>query len=361
MIQKRVEFANNLRGLAAMLVVFAHYIVHFWCMRIEAAQLTFSTTLNEKQVPTPKIFTFFDFGHSFEFGSIGVGIFFIISGFVIPFSLKKHNLHRFLLGRVNRIFPVYIVGFTITLAMIYITSNIFAIPFDITLNEILIHLTPGIRDVFQSRNIDGIIWTLEIEVKFYIVCAMTILFFRKDSFLLILIPIISTITAIIIGNDKVIGSVPQFLKSAPIYLSYFNIMFIGVTLHLLHENKIKTIHAFIISFLLIAMFHISIASGILNTLKWTTSNYIISFLVFISCMKFDILNKKNKFLSFMANISYPLYVIHGVGGYCLMKILIAHRVGPIQSVLITLLLSIIISTVIHYLIEVKFSKYKGIS
>ncbi len=52
-------------------------------------------------------------------------------------------------------------------------------PFNI--QEALIHAVPGIRDVIGSRNIDGIIWTLEIEVKFYVLCALSAGWLRRSS------------------------------------------------------------------------------------------------------------------------------------------------------------------------------------
>ncbi|MCQ4062259.1 acyltransferase, partial [Klebsiella pneumoniae] len=47
----------------------------------------------------------------FNWGAFGVALFFLISGFVIPFSFVKATWLSFLVGRFFRIFPLYAVGF----------------------------------------------------------------------------------------------------------------------------------------------------------------------------------------------------------------------------------------------------------
>lgn len=53
----------------------------------------------------------------------------------------------------------------------------------------MIHYIPGIRDVMWSRGIDGIVWTLEIEMKFYLVCSALIVWFREQSLKVFFAPI----------------------------------------------------------------------------------------------------------------------------------------------------------------------------
>ena len=62
----------------------------------------------------------------FNWGAFGVALFFLISGFVIPFSLSRQRAGAFLVGRFFRIVPLYVVGFTISLAAIGATTLYFA-------------------------------------------------------------------------------------------------------------------------------------------------------------------------------------------------------------------------------------------
>lgn len=97
-------------------------------------------------------------------GGYGVALFFLISGFVIPFSLRKSGFLEFLVSRMFRIVPTYFFGFTITLLAIFLCSCYFGRDWPFSYREIFIHYIPGIRDLFWTRGIDGIIWTLERQL-----------------------------------------------------------------------------------------------------------------------------------------------------------------------------------------------------
>lgn len=86
--QKNIAGIQYLRGLAALGVVFCH----------------FSLILKSSPI----------FVDLFKYGTLGVHIFFFISGYIIVFSLLKNDYQskdffRFLLKRSIRIEPVYIV------------------------------------------------------------------------------------------------------------------------------------------------------------------------------------------------------------------------------------------------------------
>lgn len=84
--------------------------------------------------------------------------------------------------------PTYMIGFTITLLALAAAGLFFDRPWPYTIQEVLIHYGPGLRDVLHYRSIDGIIWTLEIEIKYYILCAIFLLLFQRQSTFLFVIP-----------------------------------------------------------------------------------------------------------------------------------------------------------------------------
>jgi exopolysaccharide production protein ExoZ len=96
---KRLESIQHLRGIAAMLVVFNHF-------------------------PTPLA--------RFS-GSIGVDIFFFISGFIIFTSIDKSGYYDkpfiFLKKRLLRIIPLYFVANTLFLLM-HLVLNKIRVPVD---------------------------------------------------------------------------------------------------------------------------------------------------------------------------------------------------------------------------------------
>src|SRR4051794_9008850 len=164
----RLQFAQTLRGSAALCVVVMHYCIGYWQ---PAGRTDVAALINAPELPAtigiPPLLQFLQTTPWFNPGQFGVALFFLISGFVIPFSLRSSTTSGFLIGRVFRLFPVYAIGFSISLLAILATSIYFGRPWPLRLDQVMIHYVPGLRDLLRSREIDGIVWTLEIEVKFY--------------------------------------------------------------------------------------------------------------------------------------------------------------------------------------------------
>ncbi len=94
----KIIFANQLRGLCVLGVMLVHYTVVATYMRDAVAWVIAAPIL-----PRPA----FDvvgtvYPPWFDLGKFGVGTFFLISGFVIPFSLRRATPLRFLAARALR-------------------------------------------------------------------------------------------------------------------------------------------------------------------------------------------------------------------------------------------------------------------
>ena len=158
-----------------------------------------------------------------------------------------------------RIVPTYFFGFTITLLAIFLCSCYFGRDWPFSYREIFIHYIPGIRDLFWTRGIDGIIWTLEIEVKFYLICALFISWFRNLSFKFFFIPL-----ALCFLSFLLIPKLPALqvshtdcwrLSMTFIFVSqYITFMFIGVAFHFLYLKKIAPDKAYLVIAFLFSLF-----------------------------------------------------------------------------------------------------------
>jgi peptidoglycan/LPS O-acetylase OafA/YrhL len=130
---------DALRGLAAILVVFFHCIL--------SAELWSSV---------------------FLFGTTGVDLFFIISGFVILLSIEKASSARqFIINRFIRLYPTYwtVVSITFLLIVIEYLFNYTNVHIDIM--QYLTNLTM-FQYYFHVNDLDGPYWTMIIEMLFYI-------------------------------------------------------------------------------------------------------------------------------------------------------------------------------------------------
>lgn len=135
---KRFELLDGLRALAITFVVFTHYA--------------------NRLLPG---------------GSIGVSIFFVLSGFLIATILLKHDVSvtAFFIRRFFKIYPAFVT----ILIFQYLLSYFVGLKYFPAFKESLIDLALFIRMPEQPINMGvGIFWTIQIEVTFYILVPLVL-------------------------------------------------------------------------------------------------------------------------------------------------------------------------------------------
>lgn len=357
----RIDFANTLRGFAAVAVLISHYYGVFWSSRAAVEVITNAPALPMETHAVPGYVLWLHAFPLFNWGAYGVALFFIISGFVIPFSLQKMSFIGFSVNRILRIIPTYIVGFTITLLAIFISTEYFSRDWPFTGREVLIHYIPGIRDILWSRGIDGIVWTLEIEMKFYLVCAMLIGWFRRQSLKVFIAPVVLFVFALWLNRlIPVWGNTNAFAwQLAMTYMTvsqYIIYMFIGVLFHFLHLGRIDASKAHLGIGALFAMFCIHWWAGPYSANLGIAWSYAFALLTFAFSYSFQNLFKSNRIFEFLADISYPLYVIHGVAGYIALRIMLEMGFKAWVSLFVVTAICLMSSWLLHIFVETPSQK-----
>ncbi len=117
-------------------------------------------------------------GMSGKYGYLGVEIFFVISGFVIPWSLYRsryvlRDFGRFMVKRNIRLYPPYLASIAITiLATNFILVPLFHIPRIMpTGRELLLHFA-YLNDLAGAPWINVVYWTLAIEFQWYVLVGL---------------------------------------------------------------------------------------------------------------------------------------------------------------------------------------------
>jgi peptidoglycan/LPS O-acetylase OafA/YrhL len=147
----RLVELDSLRGLAAFGVLLFHY-----------------TTRYDQA-----------FGHSTEipfhapWGMYGVNLFFVISGFVIFMTLERtRQASDFLVSRFSRLFPAFWVAIAIT----FCVTHLWTLPGKtVSIDEAAWNMTM-LHGMFKVPDVDGVYWTLEIELIFYALALLVFLF-----------------------------------------------------------------------------------------------------------------------------------------------------------------------------------------
>ncbi|MFD0534678.1 acyltransferase family protein [Actinomadura luteofluorescens] len=142
----RMGWLDALRGLAALVVVFEHSL---------------DVLLPEVRRAT---------GPWFDFGRYGVFVFFLVSGYVVPFSLERRgSVRQFWAGRFFRLYPAW--GVSVVLALLLGAAGLsYGLPAaigDRPWASALAHLTM-LQDLLGVPNVVNVFWTLSYEMVFYL-------------------------------------------------------------------------------------------------------------------------------------------------------------------------------------------------
>lgn len=346
---KKVIFADQLRGLAFLCVVAVHWLGIFrdynLISYITGAPAIDTSNHNLYDNLLPGL-------PNFNYGPFGVSIFFMISGFVIPFSMMNGSKKKFIISRLLRIYPVYISSSFIMLAFYYASHRYWGSSGQYSLNEIISNISLT-SSMLNYQSIDYVNWTLEIEIKFYLICFLFFNFIKSSKIGVIIIPSLFLVFSSITRNFHIFDASYMYgisfhnLRIEMVYVSY---MFLGVLVNRLYTNKINIIEFSIGSvFLLYVVYQTSVIVGINNI--QLTYNYLYGYIVFLSCYMIRNSFESNVVLSFLSRVSYPFYALHSVIGYCTMRYLTSLNISHASSFIIAFAIVLLIAMLVNKIIE----------
>jgi peptidoglycan/LPS O-acetylase OafA/YrhL len=105
-----------------------------------------------------------------RYGYLGVNLFFIISGYVIFMSARRRDVAKFIVGRAVRLYPAYLFAMLTTAAFAFwIGGPLTHVSIKQVLANVLMY-----QPIHRHDFVDGVYWTLMIEIKFYAAVALLI-------------------------------------------------------------------------------------------------------------------------------------------------------------------------------------------
>lgn len=170
--------------------------------------------------------------------AVAVKAFFVVSGFLIFMSFERtSSISSYAEKRFRRIYPAYfIVVMICAFGLIGISSKGLADYFslawikyvlaNLSFLNFLHHTLPGVFDTNRLQAVNGALWTLKIEVMFYLSVPLFVLLFRRFSHLLIIAMIyIGSVAYMILfswlAERTGSGFYLEFARQLPGQLSYF--------------------------------------------------------------------------------------------------------------------------------------------
>ena len=362
-LPKRFGYIDAQRGLAAILVIWLHATDAF------------------KQLPTPPVGDLlYAFSAALDTGRVGVILFFAISGFVIPSSLraignqtKADALRVFLIRRVFRLYPAYwlsVVGAAL-LGLLFMT------PF--SLQTVLLNLTM-IQSVFGAPDVLGLYWTLRLELIFYIACAclLTLGALQQPRGLVvgmfagpIIFAVLPRCMHLLNPNWLDPTSAGPFLNYLTEYALFISVMFWSALFRCWHDRDQAEGTPPFSRAILVVLILFPLGVCALPVLNWIFYAYLPSALasklsvfmppVSVGLGLFILLSTKlqinSRFTTWLGEISYSMYLFHPIVFYTLFALLRDNRLPGLANahlgvyLLLSVLGSIALSALIYYAVE----------
>lgn len=312
--KSHIHVLDTLRAFAALSVC----LYHFVCKTTD-------------YIHSEWLLSFFDVGKS------GVQLFFVISGFVIPWSMyqagyKLKNFFLFFLKRITRLEPPYIFSIMLALAVLYFREKLLGRTNDhmnVSAQQVLLHfgyLIPFFED-YQWLN--QVYWTLAIEFQYYLFIA------------LLFVPLVKSgrIQRFVIYSIVIALS---FLASSSFLLYWLLLFLLGILLFLYKAELISASEYYIVT--VVVLFF--------SLMRYPIVSVVYSVIPLVLVLKWQglvipVLHTVGKF-------SYSVYLVHPLVGASLINLLSHHFTAPFEKFLVIcsgIILTLAFSWITYRLIE----------
>lgn len=347
---KNENAINGIRGILASLVMFSHTFKDIYIY------------LGNEWIYNKDYFKLLSFGNqATNAGKIGVAIFFMISGYLFYRLLDKNtlNVKSFFKNRFLRIYPLYASVVTFCILYIFLTNQSnFSVGNLLEIAKWYLFLGQyEIINVVEMTS--GVEWTLKLEILMYISIPILFLLFSKTKNKILRHGfIIGSILALFVLGFllRIYGKV--YIDPRAILCFYVGYLALELKNYSINNFFKTNLAAYLSIFLFISSFFVS-------------SNNIYYLYIIFSCgfvflcisagnTLFGIL--KTPQLQKLGEISYSIYLIHGIVLYFYMKLInyfaITNQFYLSLSVILVFYITYSISSFTYLNIEQRFTQEK---
>jgi peptidoglycan/LPS O-acetylase OafA/YrhL len=308
-----------------------------------------------------------------RYGFVGVEIFFVISGYVISYSIQGRSRTQYLRSRFLRLWPTVWVCATLCLVLAILTMQG-------STSMLVYHWARSMVIFPKAPWIDGVYWTLPIEIAFYILLFFVIDHDELRGALALALGAASIgfwVCYLATHSIPQLGHVARLFdraandRVADIFLVHHGIYFaLGIFMHSAVRKKILVpfcILAFFVAFIEISAESARLSHSIgIYISPWN------AYAIWLGCMIYlalavrynavltDALGQKRvQFLRGVGLLTYPLYLVHVIVAYATAFILLRLGVPQIFAWFAGPLMAIVSAIVIAHWIEPRARRLTG--
>jgi len=318
---KQVSIIDSLRSFAAISVCLFHFICTTTGLEYPAMMSAIAA-----------------------YGLNGVLVFFVISGFIIPWSMYYKNYRpgsmlRFMAKRLIRLEPPYLASILLILLIAFIKTRFHLgvdSPDEITAARIGLHFGYLINFFPEYKWLNNVYWTLAIEFQYYLLMSFMYLLFVHKSFWLRLAAYLLCFGLAWWVPDTSLNHFPAY---APLFL--FGISVFQYKTNTIGLSECAGVMTACFAYNYIVMSPTAACFGLVTALV----------ILLFSDLKIPVLD-------WLGKMSYSIYLIHPVLGAAVVNVLSrhAHTTGMKLLILLVGLIVTFVSSYIMYLLIEKPSK-----
>lgn len=320
---ERLAFLDALRGIAALSVFFYHagLISQFGPISVSAPFL--------------------------NLGNFGVILFFLCSGFIIPFSLERQgSLRRFWIRRIARLYPPYWASVALYVAIGLglrrgeSIGPLLADPLQVTLANLTMF-----QPLFGQPSLNYGYWTLLFEMLFYFL--VSALFITKLIRRTALIAELFCLAAILVE-----AILPQWFGAPKPVLGlvgFLATMFLGTIFYRIHTQELsarQAAPALILGGAMLVTTALSVPNGEHGI--WEFIDHITARLLALAVFSYAFISRSRTvpgWLRFLGEISYSVYLMHMV------VVSLVRFDSPLLTMLVWTVGVILLSSLTYWAIE----------
>jgi peptidoglycan/LPS O-acetylase OafA/YrhL len=358
-----VWWAHVARASAAIVVLFARFIIEFREQKTLVTLFTFDTPIPLSNIPASFAYHAYQWPKEhfyIDAGSAAVGMFFMLSGFVIPFALERRTLGAFGLRRLLRVYPTLWVATAVSILFIWLTTR--GNPFPLDQAQVITSGTLVAQ--YGGHNwIDPSYWTIPIEELFYVSAALLAAsrLLRRPA---ALVTVVAILAAVSLWAGRVLptpGEVPDALFWARFWigrnLGFMIFIYCGVALHMLYRGFWSRRTFLLVAGSIIGLFFIVTHHGpfqrpyIPGDQGATYFNsFVVGFVIFLIFYLIGNRIPRSSPVQILGNISYEVYLTATVIGWTILAWL-TNLLGYFWALPVAALAVLVIAYALYRLVE----------
>lgn len=315
---RRLTEVDSLRGLAALAVVGFHF-----------------TTRYDEVYHFTRTLPFY-----VPWGYLGVNLFFVISGFVIFMTLERTRVPMdFVVSRASRLYP----AFWASIALTYCITSLLGLPGHEVSWQVALLNFPMFHQLFRVPLVDGVYWTLLVELLFY---ALAFILFLAGGMKRVLVALCALfVLRLVYWGFAQFAHVdlPWRIRQL-LVLDFIPFFGLGIVAYRLVNVRRATAGDLVTAAFAVAV--VAIGDSVVLALVALTCFLAVWLAASgrLGVLRFPL-------LVWLGTISYPLYLLHENIGWSVIRQLQRHGLSPLAAIAIALPLVIALAAVVSTAIE----------